>query len=146
MGKYPSYFPDNFANEILPKTAEFKENVCYRVAKYGLDHPYSYLGSLGECLINPDFCAYQKEKGKYNPQDASFLATSCHTDFGRAKQFASIFMRKQYPPLKIGYGTTNPECGPSLQDSPNHISWWLYECVAPWLYFLDAEGVESNEK
>lgn len=141
MPKFPSCFPDNFAEEILPKEATEEAHLGYRVAKYGLDVPASFVSTYEERIIEG------KPVGRLK---ANLFSTSLFDSPEYIKHILSITMQDdEHPKPKacIVKGFTDPSCGPSLvgeykprktRNGPvycRHIDWWIYEDARPWEYF-----------
>lgn len=140
MEKFPPYFPDNFVEEILPKEAKPEAHLGYRIAKYGLECPVSYMPTYIDNII--------EAKGNDETCDAEVYSTSLFDLRDRLEYFLTITMRDGTKPKAcLIMGNTAPECGPSkighgkkyrgrhgiVHD--HHISWWIYEDTCPWEHF-----------
>ena len=150
MPRFPSFFPDNFAEEMLPEDAREESHFGYRIAKYGVECPFSYVSSYEDRILEG-----KETDGDY---DAGEYSTSLFDIPDRLRYILRVTLRYTFPKACVVSGYTHPSCGPSkigskrrykrppdsAENGPHttvylhHIHWWVYEGACPWEYFEKA--------
>lgn len=142
LNEFPTCFPDNFEETILPKDAKCDNKSVYRVIKSGKIDRESFISTFEEIkrgLIPPRKTVKMDEPDIYS--------TSCFMDYSDAEYILKLIMR-HYPQPFIAKGVTEGTCGPSQitaerkQVDNSHVDWWIYENSYPQDYFEEAKNEE----
>lgn len=144
MNQYPSCFPDDFEQKILPQNVHLSKKEVYRVMKKGYIDREGFFSTYEEImrgLIPPG------DKLK-RPNDPSLYSTSCNMELSDAQYILGI-LSGHHPAPVIVHGTIHPECGPWQLTSErtgrtdSHVDWWVYDKAEPQMYFREVKGNET---
>ena len=139
MQEFPDGYPDDLLELIGRSGGTFTALRVYRVAKYGVMDPKSYLSTFQE----KQCCQLRYPSQKKQDKSLSSYSTSCHIEKEKMQQYCLVSMRS-CPQAIVIEGKTAPECGPSrLNPISGHVDWWLFKDARPWLYFHETE-VDQN--
>lgn len=143
MNQYPSCFPDDFEQNILPKGANYSEKAVYRVMKKGYIDREGFISTYEEIkrgLIPPG-------NKLTDLKDPSLYSTSCNVELSDAQYILGL-LSGHHPTSVIAQGTIHPQCGPWQLTSErtggtnSHVDWWVYDKSNPQTYFRE---VNENE-
>lgn len=135
---FPDGYPTDLLEKIINKGGTFTAYRAYRVAKYGLEDPRSFLSTYQEKVlrgVTPKLPPNKKPKNL----GLSEYSTSCFNSMDKPRDICKTSMIN-YPKAVIVKGVTCPACGPTkLNTEKGHIDWWLYKDTKPHMFFSEIE-------
>lgn len=133
MSRYPSCFPDNFEDEILPSDVHFEKKFVYRVMKKGVIDREGFISTCEEVQRG-----LRPRHKRDVLEDPSYYSTSCNGDLEDARSAVEL-LSGHHPKAIIAQGVINPPaCGPwqlteerTGKSNNSHIDWWVYDDAEP---------------
>lgn len=132
------------SDKVFPSymTIDIPEGACeqsievYRICKTGAVEKESFLSSYEEYEQRNDL-------DSLDLNDPGSYSVSCYEKRRDARRKLMFFTKKE-PRAIPAFGKTEPSCGPCQKTrerikgkKDSHVDWWIYQNVAPWLYFKE---------
>lgn len=143
MSKFPSCFPPDFAEKILPQGLPSLNLEVFRVCTNGTINKESFYSTFEEVMLNRKPAPPNWEKRK---SEASAFSVSCNDTIDGVRHPLKCLV-KHYPAAIVACGKASFKLGPlqrTIDRIPSypdktHFDWWLYAESDPSPMFYQVE-------